>query len=273
MNFICKIGILIAVISLVSGQNAQGQEADDNQSLQSEVQALKSEVQKLQTGQEAIRKELATLVRLLARQQQAEGKPRMRPFAPLDLAITNAPSMGNMDAPVTLVEFTDYQCPFCKRYNAEVKPQLLKEYVESGKLRYIMKEFPITRIHPRAAKAAEAALCAGDQGQHWELHDVLFANQQTLGLEDLARHAQSLNLDMTQFANCLEGGKYTLQVRQDVQQGVQARVTGTPTFFLGLSDPASPGKIKATKQLVGAQPFGQFKKTIDALLVEFAKRS
>jgi protein-disulfide isomerase len=115
-------------------------------------------------------------------------------------------------------------------------------------------------------KASEAALCAGEQGKYFEMHDRLFANQQALGVEQLPDHATGLGLNAAKFKECLDGGKYSAQVRKDLAEGSKAGVTGTPTFFLGLTDPADPKTIKAIRVLKGAQGYSAFQGVIDELL-------
>jgi protein-disulfide isomerase len=106
------------------------------------------------------------------------------------LSVDGAPSMGNGDAKVTLIEFSDYQCSFCGRHFSQTLPRLMTEYVKTGKVKYVLRDFPLEPIHPLAFKAAEAARCASDQGKYWEMHDRLFSNQQALGPKDLPRHAE-----------------------------------------------------------------------------------
>jgi protein-disulfide isomerase len=145
-------------------------------------------------------------------------------------------------------------------------PLITKDYVETGKLKYVMREFPIESIHPKAFKASEAALCAGDQGQYWGMHDKIFEDQKRVELDDLIAHGEDLDLDMTQFRDCLDGDKYAQKVRDDLQEGSGAGVSGTPSFFIGLADPEDPSKIRATKFIAGAQPYPVFKQVIDELL-------
>jgi protein-disulfide isomerase len=265
--------VIVAAAYLALVNSAQAQAGDELHALRAEVQALQSEIEGLKSGQEAMQKDLAAIKQLLEQRQQAAARPRKPPFEPLDLDIADAPTLGTANAPVTLVEFTDYQCPFCRRHDAQVRPALLKAYVETGKLKYVVREFPIAQLHPRAPKAAEAALCAADQGRYWEMHEVMFANQEKLSLADLAAHAGTIGLDVTTFKDCLDGGKYAGRVQVDLQAGRKARVSGTPTFFLGLSDPNAPGKLRATERLIGAQPYDVFRKTIEALLAKSANRS
>ena len=158
---------------------------------------------------------------------------------------------GPKDAPVTLVEFTDFHCPFCGRAVATLK-DVMREY--DGKIRWVFRDFPIAGLHPRAPKAAEAARCAGEQGKFWEYHDLLFEGQSQATIKDLKRSAEQLKLDPKSFGQCLDSGKHQAAVEADVQEGARLGVTGTPTFFIN-------GRI-----LVGAQPLESFRRIIEAEL-------
>jgi protein-disulfide isomerase len=125
---------------------------------------------------------------------------------------------------VTLVEFTDFHCPFCGRAVATLK-DVMREY--DGKIRWVFRDFPIASLHPRAAKAAEAARCAGEQGKFWEYHDLLFGSQSPATIEDFKRSAEQLKLDPKRFGQCLECGKHQAAVEADVQEGARLGVTGT----------------------------------------------
>ena len=258
--------LALAALWLVAAGPALAQSAE-------ELEALKSEIQALKQGQQEIRKDLAAIKQLLRRRTKSMARSQTPPFKPLDLSIAGAPCLGAADAGVTLDEFTDYQCPFCRRHSLQTKPQLVKDYVETGKLRYVLREFPIESIDPTAFKAAEAALCAGDQGKYWDTGALFFQNQRKLAPKDLKAYAESLGLDTVGFGECLDGGKYTQRVRDDLRDGTAAGVRGTPSFFLGLTDPDDPSKIKATKFLRGAQPYPVFKQAIDALIAQAAKGS
>jgi len=136
--------------------------------------------------------------------------------------------------------------------------------VQTGKLRYVVRDLPLESIHKGAFKAAEATRCALEQGKYWEMHGRLFARQQELGREHLAKHAQALGLEVAAFERCVETGKYADTIRKDMAEAQRLQATGTPTFFLGATD-AATSQIKATK-LVGAQPDSAFKEAIDRLL-------
>ncbi len=135
--------------------------------------------------------------------------------------------------------------------------------METGKVKHVFLDFPLESIHKLAFKAAEAANCAGEQGKYWEMHDRLFANQQTL--EPFTAHAQAIGLDLPKFEECLNSGRQAEEIRKDMALGQKAGVTGTPTFFLAYTDPKS-SQVKTVVRLQGAQPFASFKAVIDKLL-------
>jgi protein-disulfide isomerase len=146
-------------------------------------------------------------------------------------------------------------------------PQIEREYVTNGKIRYTVREFPLEQIHPQAFRAAQAALCAGDQGKYWEMHVRLFANQRALGPAELPGHARAVGLDETAFGQCLESGRKGARVRADLAEGQRAGISGTPTFFVGIAD--GPGNaVKVVRIIRGAQPYPAFKAAIDAVLAE-----
>jgi len=235
--------------------------------LQAELKAMKAELAVLKTGQESLQKELAGLV-------PAQTSRRARPgFEPVELTTGGAPSLGDGDAPVTLVEFTDYQCPYCRRHALDTLPRLIAEYVETGKLRYLIREMPVEANHPLSGTAAEAALCAGDQGAYWMMHDRLFADQERLQPEDLKKHARTLGLDSGQFEHCLDSGEKKQRIEADVKAGRKAGMRGTPTFFLGVSGPRDDDRFLATRVIRGAKPYRDFAIIIDHLLIAAAKET
>jgi protein-disulfide isomerase len=258
---------VLGLAALAAAAPALAQSAD-------ELGALKAEIQALKAGQAAMQKDLTAIKEILIRATGGQRQARSEPsFEPQDLSIADAPYLGEATATVTLVEFTDYQCPFCRRHSAQTKPQLVTDYVETGKLKYVMREFPLAQIHPLATKASEAALCAGDQGQYFAMNEAFFADPRKLAPADLTAHAEALGLDVADFSECLDGGKYAERVQKDLADGAKAGVRGTPSFFLGLTDPEDATKIKAVKVLRGAQPYAVFKQAIDELVAEAAKGS
>jgi len=143
-------------------------------------------------------------------------------------------------------------------------PQLDSDYIKKGTLRSAIRDFPLEPIHPQALKAAEATHCAAEQGKYWEMHDRLFAQQQNLSLGDLAGHAKEIGIDVATFQECLTSGKYEAKVRAGLSEGRSAGVRGTPTFFLGVTEP--DGKLKVLTVLRGALPVDAFKSAIDSAL-------
>jgi len=144
-------------------------------------------------------------------------------------------------------------------------PQIEKAYIETGKVKYVFRDFPLESIHKFARKASEAVWCANDQGKLWEMHERLFANQQQLQPEALGQHAQAVGLDVPAFQACLDSGTYTAKINASLKEGQDAGVRGTPGFLLGYTE-ADGTAVKAVKFLNGALPFDTFKQTIDQLL-------
>jgi protein-disulfide isomerase len=173
--------------------------------------------------------------------------------------------MGANSAKVTIVEFSDYECPWSSEYFNWTMRDIVRDYVKTGKVKYVYRDFPIESIHPLALKAAEGARCAGDQGKYWEMHDRFFRNQSSIEPKILPLHAQMLGLNVAKFQQCLDSGTYTAKVRESVAEGEEAGVRGTPGFFLGLTDPNEP-KLRALIYIEGRQPYQVFKEAIDKLL-------
>jgi predicted DsbA family dithiol-disulfide isomerase len=145
------------------------------------------------------------------------------------LELDGAPSLGAADAPVTLVEFSDFQCPYCRTFYPRLY-QLEREF--RGELRIVFLQFPLTSIHPHAFKAAEASLCAHDQGRFWQLHDAFFEGQQELALPQLKEKARQVGLAAQSFDTCLDSGKHSARVQAELDQGMKAAVSGTPAIFV-----------------------------------------
>jgi len=158
------------------------------------------------------------------------------------------PSDGKADAAVTVVEYSDFQCPFCLRVMPTLK-QLRAKY--GDRMRLVWKDFPLTQIHPQAFVAAQAGNCAREQGKFWELHDKMFGNQSKLGVDDLKGYAKAVGLDVAKFDKCLDSGEKKPLVEEDVKAGGEAGVSGTPAFFIN-------GVF-----INGAQPYEHMKQAVD----------
>ncbi len=243
--------IVTALCMVPAGRVCLAQSSDDMKTLMKEIQELKA-------SQEAMQKDITAI------KERLIPKPPP-PFQGADISIQGDPVMGDKDAKVTMVEFTDYQCPFCGRAFQQTYPPVVAEYVKTGKLRYVIHDYPLQQLHPNAFRAAEAARCAGDQGKYWEMHDRLFGNQQALDEKGLEASAQALGLDTQQFQQCLDTGKYKAEINNEIKVGTSLGVTGTPTFFLGPTG-TDPNKFRATKKIAGAFPYTAFKQAIDDIV-------
>ena len=145
-------------------------------------------------------------------------------------------------------------------------PTLIKNYVDTGKVRFVMREYPIARLHARAESASIAALCAGDQDQYWGMHDALFNDQKANTDENYRQMATDLGLDVAEFTECTSGDKFTEQIQADIAEGQRLGISGTPSFVLGLTDPEDSSKVHLTKFIRGAQGVAAFSAAIDELL-------
>jgi len=171
---------------------------------------------------------------------------------------------GDKNASVTLIEFADYQCPFCARFSRETLPQIERDYIAKGSVKFVFSNFPLEH-HPYAFKAAEAAQCAAEQGKFWEMHSRLFDLQDTRYFTDWLHHGEMLALDLTKFTQCLDSETTASKIRNELANGNSAGVKVTPTFFIGFTEP-NGSQIKPRHQILGAKPYSDFKEAFDSLL-------
>ncbi|MBI4020020.1 MAG: DsbA family protein, partial [Candidatus Aenigmarchaeota archaeon] len=171
------------------------------------------------------------------------------------------PFLGPADAKVTVIEFSDFQCPFCRRFWSQTLPEIKANYIDTGKIKFVYRDFPLDSIHPGARPAAVAAGCAEEQGKFWEYHDKIFEEENRQGQgtvqftnDDLKRWAGEIGLNAEQFNSCLDSNKYNDEVSKDFQDGAAAGVSGTPTVFVN------------GRAIVGAQPFAAFQQAIEQAL-------
>jgi protein-disulfide isomerase len=186
-----------------------------------------------------------------------------------ELDMAGAPSMGSADAPVTLIEFADYECPFCIRHFTETMPQIEANDIRAGKVRYIFRDFPIDSLHPGAIRAHEAAHCAAEQGKFWALHARLFSPPGTHTDANLEAKAREAGLAMPEFKACLASGRTTAAVRQSVADITRLGATGTPTFLVGVRK-AGTDRVRILKAIAGAQPYAEFEQTLAAVAAQAA---
>jgi len=202
---------------------------------------------------EEMLKELRQIRQLLERLTQPQ-QPAAPP-QPTTAKITNLKGfvMGRPDAPLTMIEFTDLQCPFCRQYVSTTFDEIRKNWIDTGKLRYISRDFPLD-FHPQAMPAARAARCAGEQGKFWELRYTLMRNANLLSPDYINRTAADLKLDTKAFASCLASAKFDAEIQAELQEGTRLGVTGTPTFVIGKTTAAAV----EGPMIVGALPYVTF---------------
>jgi protein-disulfide isomerase len=187
------------------------------------------------------------------------------------LDVSGAPARGSDDARVVMVEFSDYECPFCIRYTREILPELDAAYVATGRVRYVFRDFPIDELHPAAIRAHEAGRCATEQGRFWDLHYRLFSPPGTHGDADLEARAGEAGLSVADLRACLASGRAREAIAASVQEAVTLGATGTPSFFIGVNDPATR-QLRLVRAVTGAQPFEVFKQALDAVLAQVEAR-
>jgi protein-disulfide isomerase len=170
-------------------------------------------------------------------------------------------SLGRSDAPLTLLEFTDYQCPYCRRFQSETWPLLKKNFIDTGKLRFIVRDLPL-QFHSAARPAAEAAHCAGEQGKFWEMHHALLTGSDPLNAAGIDRRAREVGLDLGRLHSCMQADRYEAAIARNVAAADALEIRGTPAFVLGRME---HGGLEG--QLVeGAQPYSEFEAALRQLL-------
>ena len=187
--------------------------------------------------------------RAVAANQNVAAAPTEQPFRRYDIPTDGFYSVGPEDAVITIVEFSDFQCPYCQKWHDQVYESLMAAY--PGKIRLVYRNFPLTQIHPQAMTAAEASLCAGEQDVYWQYHQKLFENSAALNDDIYASLAADLGLDITAFETCMTGHKYQSEIEADMQFSIDLGIQSTPTFFIN----GIP--------FVGAQPLSNFQQLID----------
>lgn len=256
VRFLTAIAVLVTALLACPGASQAG--------VEEEIVGLRKELADIKKELGDIKKDLAEIQGIIQRARRAQSGMR----GTARVSVSGKASLGSPDAPVTMVEFSDYQCPFCKRYVTMVFPAIKKNYIDTGKLKYIFSDFPIATLHPQAPKAHEAAHCAGEQNQYWAMHDILFENSKDLSVPSLKRYAEEVGLDGNQFNDCLQTGRYAGKVNQEIAEGRKAGMSGTPSFVIG---PSGSGEQITGTVVVGAQHAATFNQVIDKALQAVSK--
>ena len=234
----------MALLAGMPGARADGITSEQAQEMLNELKQIRQLLEKLQGGQQA---------------QALDDKVSYR-FRPGGF------SMGDAKAPLVMVEYTDFQCPFCQQFHNTAFAQIKANYIDTGKLRFVSRDFPLD-FHENARRAATAGRCAAEQGKFWEMRHLMIVNAEQLRPDNLVAYAASLKLDAPKFRSCLESDRFKAQIDQDIAEGEVAGVQGTPSFVIGRVE---NDKLEGVR-LVGAQPYAQFDARIRELLDQAAK--
>ena len=192
--------------------------------------------------------------------------PSNQPVVELKISADNDPIIGNSNAPITIIEFSDFQCPFCAKFHIQTLPKIMDEYIKEGKVKLVFRDFPIQSIHSNALLASVAAECANEEGKFKEMHDKLFENQNewnNKNTDDVIilfnQYSSEMGIEKEKFDSCIKNGKYIKEIQKDLEDGRTYGISGTPGFFIGNNE---IGFI----ELKGAHPFENFKNVIDTQL-------
>jgi protein-disulfide isomerase len=244
-------GVLAVALALALRAGATSAQEPPADEVRREIEALREMLREMQLDIREIK----------------DSMPRRSQRDPVgaSVEVSRLPSRGDPAAPLVLVEYSDYQCPFCARHVRETAPLIDREYVRTGRVRHVFVDLPLERPHPLALKAAEAAACAGEQKRFWEMHDRLFASQDRL--EPWGAHAEALSLDGPSFEECLASGRHAAGIRRGVAEASRLSIATTPYFLIGRSERGG-ASVRVLATLAGARPFAAFKETLDGLLAE-----
>ncbi len=277
---VCATAAMILVFGQACAQTPAARQKPAPAAADTEVNLLKLEVQRLRSDIELMKGHVGRIVQYLQQRDAQSAAPQLPPqpqvqaappqavagFNPAaaKVAISGAPTLGRADAPVTIVEFSDFECPFCQRHFTQTWPEIKRDYVDTGKVRYVFLDFPLEQIHFKARKAAEAAHCAAEQGRFWEMHDLLFAQNGNLDVGQYGNYAKTLGLEAFAFDLCLGSGKQAAKINRNLASGTSIGINATPSFIITKTE---RGDIVSGGSLItGAQPYEQFREAIDRAL-------
>lgn len=239
-----------------------------------EVRLLKLEMQRMRNEIEIMKGHIGRLVQYLQQRDGQSIAPQPQPqvqqpgaggsSASVKVNIANAPSLGRTDAPVTIIEFSDFECPFCRRFSKSTLPEIKRDYVDTGKVRYVFMDFPLEQMHAKARKAGEAAHCSAEQGKFWEMHNILFEHPGNLDTRRYTEFAKKLKLDVAAFDRCLESGRQSAKIDGGLASGRSVGISATPSFIITKTD---GGDIVGGGVIIkGAQPYERYRQAIEQAL-------
>jgi len=248
---ILNIGAAALTLALLLSATAR---ADMNDTEKQQLQQLQQEV-------DTLKKQMQELIREQRRQPVAPAVA-IPPPQPKNVSMGTIPTLGNADAKIALVEFSDYQCPYCERFHAQTFDRIKSKFIDKGKVLYVYHDLPAPN-RSQAAKAAVAARCAGAQDKYFEMQKLLFKNGRQLKDESYAVYAKRLGLDAGKFEACMLDNNQVEKVKQDLIEGRDLGIRGTPTFYIGT---VNGKQIENVRQIVGALPYSYFKQALEKAL-------
>lgn len=265
------VGLVFVLAASLAGAQSKAPAKSDStsQSVKAESVTINMPEGMTRDQADAILNELRQIHQLLQNQQAAAAQPKpavAQAEAPSDKVKMSVGqgwyAIGQENAPVTMVEFTDYQCPFCRRFESETFAQLKKNYIDTGKVRFVSRDLPL-EFHPNAPRAAIAVRCAGEQHKFWEMHDAIMQDSATdLGPDALLKYAQKVSLDIPAFKTCLDEKRYVAAIQKDTADAGLLGISGTPSFVIGKT---AKDQIDGVR-IVGAIPYSAFESTIKEML-------
>lgn len=251
-----KLGMLVGIVLIISACKDQNSSEDSaiikdenwvNEEILIQLRDIRAELKALRTDVSAMKERLDDVQLADVRRTQPAGGAGVS-----SIPLAAARQLGDEDATVAVLEFTDFQCPYCKRHHEQTFGKIKANYVDTGKIRYLSMDFPLS-FHSNAHSAAIAARCAGQQGKYWQMHDALFDNNRNLGAAFYQQAASQLGLEAGEFTACLKDKAVAQAVDQDMIAGSRYGVQGTPAFFLGRVE---DGKLTDIVPMRGAQSWG-----------------
>jgi protein-disulfide isomerase len=246
-----SLGVLALTLLLSQGSGAAQTNNDD-------LVRLKDEVERLSAQQQQILASLDELKKMM----KGPAQPALKP--PATMGVDGEPYKGEPTAKLAIIEYADFQCPFCRRFEHDIYPQIRDTYVNTGRLKYFHRDMPLP-FHQGAMPAARAVHCATEQGKFWELHDSLLGDAASLSAADIDERAGKLGMNVGQLDKCISSDRFADIIQRSVTEANEMQVSGTPTFIIGTLD--TQGKVVSVKKtVVGASPFEAFKAALDPLL-------
>jgi protein-disulfide isomerase len=239
------------VLTLLISQGSAATQDQDLAKLSEEVARLSAQQQQILTSLDELKKMM-----------KGPTQPALKP--PASMGVDGEPYKGEPTARLAIIEYADFQCPFCRRFEHDIYPQIRDTYVNTGKLKYFHRDMPLP-FHQGAMPAARAVHCAAEQGKFWELHDSLLGDAASLSAADIDERAGKLGMNVGQLDKCISSDRFADIIQRSVTEANEMQVSGTPTFIIGTLD--AQGKLMSVKKtVVGASPFEAFKAALDPLL-------